>query len=76
MTSDRPWNCIDDRDLPDWKDGGRAEFKRSDKSIVAGHIAIEMQFTGEDEIPSAVVTLDDGTQPSIHDFSAWRLVRL
>ena len=55
---------------PDWKDGGPTLFLK-DGRILEGHLLIDELFTGEDEIPSPMVTLPDGSHPSFYDFDGW-----
>lgn len=70
--TDSAWrNCR--TELPDWGDGGPAEFMRDDGSIVRGQISVDALFTGEDEIPTTTITAEDGScLGSIHDFKSWR----
>lgn len=58
---------------PDWGDGGPALFRKGDH-VSRGQLLIDAQFTGEDEIPFAVVTLEDGSHPSLFDFDGWKPV--
>jgi hypothetical protein len=60
-------------DPPDWNDGGRTLFRKGDK-VSQGYLLIDEQWTGEEEIPSPQVTLDDGSKPSFYDFDGWKPV--
>jgi hypothetical protein len=59
-------------ETPDWTEGGPAEFERQDGSTVRGTIKIEDWY----DVPNPMVTLDDGSGASFHEFRKWRLIVL
>lgn len=60
----------------DWKDGGKAEFRRKDGTVVIGEFYPECGSDGEGgEYPyGGPVYLEDGSEESFYDFEAWRLI--
>lgn len=55
--------------LPDWRDGGSAEFMRKDGTIVRASISLDMW--GE-EVPVPSVVMPDGSEESFFNFAKWR----
>jgi hypothetical protein len=69
------WLSVDD-DFPDWRDGGRAEFRRADGSTVFGDLSVDdCFFNGEEEVPIFKLKLDDGTVADIFSFAQYRLAK-
>jgi hypothetical protein len=59
-------------DPSDWNDGGPVLLLRAGE-VISASLLIDEVWTGEDEIPSPELTLQDGTHPSFYDFDGWAI---